>query len=42
LLTHEEERLAMGRKNLTRCQEHFELSRTIKNLEDYYCSLVAR
>ncbi len=40
LLTHPDEEQEMGRKNLERCQEHFELSKTIRSLEDYYCSLL--
>jgi L-malate glycosyltransferase len=42
LLTHEDERRQMGCLNLERCLAHFELSTTIKSLEDYYVSLLAR
>jgi len=30
----------MGQRNYERCLEDFELSKTIKSLEDYYCSLL--
>ena len=39
LLTHEAERQQMGQRSLARCREHFELHRTIENLENYYSSL---
>lgn len=40
LLTHEGQRQEMGQRNYERCLEDFELSRTIKLLGDYYCSLL--
>ena len=40
LLTHEGLRQEMGQRNYERCLEDFELSKTIKSLEDYYCSLL--
>ena len=39
LLTHEAERKNMGQRSFTRCLEHFELHRTIKDLENYYSFL---
>jgi L-malate glycosyltransferase len=42
LLRNQEERREMGRRNLARCLDHFELSKTIKALEDFYCSLLPR
>ena len=39
LLTHEAERRDMGQRSVARCREHFELHRTIENLENYYSSL---
>ena len=40
LLKHEDERHRMGQNGFQRCLERFELSKTIKDLEDFYGSLL--
>lgn len=40
LLKNEDQRLRMGSKGFERCQEHFEINRTIVGLEQYYRSLL--
>lgn len=40
LLQDEERRREMGRRGFARCAEHFELGRSIVQLEQYYCSLL--
>ncbi len=42
LLSDEDRRREMGRKALARCAEHFELDRTLVQLEKYYLDVAAR